>query len=172
MRFGLSDLDELPSLKEFEQLGAARRWVRTRELLHIEPKTRLLLNRRGCVPESGGFSGSNCEWVDAAVPPASPCRRIRYTTALQKESPESDDPEADVTPTRGEGGKRSKLEPFMLERLQKIIARAGIASRRHSEEPIRSGQARVNGVSCHRTRRQSRSGTGSRGSRRQGCQYF
>jgi len=35
--------------------------------------------------------------------------------------------------------------PPMLERLQKIIARAGIASRRHAEELIRSGQVRVNG---------------------------
>jgi 23S rRNA pseudouridine2605 synthase len=34
----------------------------------------------------------------------------------------------------------------MLERLQKIIARAGIASRRHAEVLIRSGQVRVNGV--------------------------
>ncbi len=33
-----------------------------------------------------------------------------------------------------------------MERLQKIIARAGIASRRHAEELIRSGQVRVNGV--------------------------
>ena len=34
----------------------------------------------------------------------------------------------------------------MLERLQKIIARAGIASRRHAEDLIRSGQVRVNGA--------------------------
>jgi 23S rRNA pseudouridine2605 synthase len=34
----------------------------------------------------------------------------------------------------------------MLERLQKIIARAGISSRRHAEELIRSGQVRVNGI--------------------------
>jgi 23S rRNA pseudouridine2605 synthase len=34
----------------------------------------------------------------------------------------------------------------MLERLQKIISRAGIASRRHAEDLIRSGQVRVNGV--------------------------
>lgn len=34
----------------------------------------------------------------------------------------------------------------MLDRLQKIIARAGIASRRHAEDLIRSGQVRVNGV--------------------------
>jgi len=34
----------------------------------------------------------------------------------------------------------------MLERLQKIISRAGITSRRHAEELILSGQVRVNGV--------------------------
>ena len=34
----------------------------------------------------------------------------------------------------------------MQERLQKIISRAGISSRRHAEELIRSGQVRVNGV--------------------------
>src|SRR5881296_2463303 len=33
----------------------------------------------------------------------------------------------------------------MQERLQKIIARAGIASRRHAEKLILSGQVRVNG---------------------------
>jgi 23S rRNA pseudouridine2605 synthase len=33
----------------------------------------------------------------------------------------------------------------MLERLQKIIARAGIASRRHAEQLLLSGQVRVNG---------------------------
>src|SRR5215831_14348794 len=33
----------------------------------------------------------------------------------------------------------------MRERLQKIIARAGIASRRHAEQLILSGQVRVNG---------------------------
>jgi 23S rRNA pseudouridine2605 synthase len=33
----------------------------------------------------------------------------------------------------------------MLERLQKIIARAGIASRRHAEQLILSGQVKVNG---------------------------
>ncbi len=35
--------------------------------------------------------------------------------------------------------------PSMLERLQKIISRAGIASRRHAEQLIESGQVRVNG---------------------------
>src|SRR6185295_18142793 len=35
---------------------------------------------------------------------------------------------------------------IVQERLQKIIARAGIASRRHAEELIRGGQVRVSGV--------------------------
>ncbi len=38
-----------------------------------------------------------------------------------------------------------KTREKMQERLQKIIARAGIASRRHAELLIRSGQVRVNG---------------------------
>src|SRR5882672_4079708 len=33
----------------------------------------------------------------------------------------------------------------MQERLQKIIARAGVASRRHAEQLITSGQVKVNG---------------------------
>src|SRR5713101_2407915 len=37
----------------------------------------------------------------------------------------------------------------MQERLQKIIARAGIASRRHAEQLILSGQVRVNGQVVH-----------------------
>src|ERR1700680_3930497 len=36
-------------------------------------------------------------------------------------------------------------KPTMQERLQKIIARAGIDSRRHAEQLILSGQVRVNG---------------------------
>jgi 23S rRNA pseudouridine2605 synthase len=39
----------------------------------------------------------------------------------------------------------SKESTLMLERLQKIIARAGIASRRHAEQLILSGQVLVNG---------------------------
>jgi 16S rRNA U516 pseudouridylate synthase RsuA-like enzyme len=38
-----------------------------------------------------------------------------------------------------------KTRHYMEERLQKIIARAGIASRRHAEQLILSGQVRVNG---------------------------
>src|SRR2546428_10977809 len=40
---------------------------------------------------------------------------------------------------------RKRQTRKMQERLQKIIARAGIASRRHAELLIASGQVRVNG---------------------------
>jgi 23S rRNA pseudouridine2605 synthase len=43
-------------------------------------------------------------------------------------------------------GRERFVAHTMLERLQKIISRAGISSRRHAEELIRSGQVRVNGV--------------------------
>ena len=33
-----------------------------------------------------------------------------------------------------------------MERLQKIIAQSGIASRRHAEELIKSGRVKVNGT--------------------------
>jgi 23S rRNA pseudouridine2605 synthase len=54
---------------------------------------------------------------------------------------------------RGTGAKRHEAdrlkhdptEPVVLERLQKIISRAGIASRRRAEDLIVSGQVEVNG---------------------------
>jgi 23S rRNA pseudouridine2605 synthase len=47
-----------------------------------------------------------------------------------------------VRPIRGRSREHRQS---MQERLQKIIARAGIASRRHAEQLILSGQVRVNG---------------------------
>ena len=47
--------------------------------------------------------------------------------------------------------KAVDVERFvMAERLQKPIAQAGIASRRHAEEMIKAGEVTVNGR-CHRT---------------------
>ena len=44
----------------------------------------------------------------------------------------------------------------MQERLQKLIAQAGIASRRGAEELIEAGEVTVNGDNHHRTRHESR----------------
>ena len=46
---------------------------------------------------------------------------------------------------RGFPVRECRRDEEMQERLQKIIARAGIASRRHAEQLILSGQVRVNG---------------------------
>lgn len=55
-------------------------------------------------------------------------------------------PEAIASCQTDSRGTSSLADHLMLERLQKIISRAGIASRRHAEELILSGQVRVNGV--------------------------
>src|SRR5262249_22329256 len=46
---------------------------------------------------------------------------------------------------RSAGASQTSYNAFVQERLQKIIARAGVASRRHAEQLIISGQVRVNG---------------------------
>lgn len=47
--------------------------------------------------------------------------------------------------TQGEDEPRPEAPPANLERLQKILAKAGIASRRHAEELITEGRVQVNG---------------------------
>jgi 23S rRNA pseudouridine2605 synthase len=47
--------------------------------------------------------------------------------------------------TNGEMRPPAKLAPVNLERLQKILSQAGIASRRHAEEMIVAGRVMVNG---------------------------
>ena len=72
-----------------------------------------------------------------------------------QETQEPQEPQETIQPRQPPSLKRNpsstprrKALPrkLMQERLQKIIARAGIASRRHAEDLIRSGQVRVNGV--------------------------
>jgi len=57
------------------------------------------------------------------------------------ELPEAD---LDISEISDEGDKEPDPEP-QLERLQKILAKSGIASRRHAEELITSGRVQVNG---------------------------
>ena len=132
MRFGLSDLDELPSLKEFEQL--ARAALGSDEgIAPIEPETESL--DAADAPDAG-------DTAPAAAAPSSEGSELPKPAPIES-SPDWIRNGTEIGPHKG--GK-CFLDKFMLERLQKIIARAGIASRRHAEELIRSGQVRVNGV--------------------------
>jgi 23S rRNA pseudouridine2605 synthase len=64
-------------------------------------------------------------------------------------SSESDDSAGNLTPDGDEESAESAAEPRpepKLERLQKILAQAGIASRRHAEQLISEGRVQVNGT--------------------------
>jgi 23S rRNA pseudouridine2605 synthase len=56
-------------------------------------------------------------------------------------------PRAKVSPTRppARGQKLNEAEQLVAQRLQKVMAQAGVASRRHSEELIQAGRVTVNG---------------------------
>jgi 23S rRNA pseudouridine2605 synthase len=60
--------------------------------------------------------------------------------------PETDEPLSDEIAAKDESGfEPEPRAPAKLERLQKILAQAGIASRRHAEELITEGRVQVNG---------------------------
>lgn len=52
---------------------------------------------------------------------------------------------AAARPVRGKGRKLDAAENLAAERLQKVMAQGGVASRRHSEELIQAGRVTVNG---------------------------
>ena len=118
--------------------------------------------RAGCCPEGGNALASwkrRCKLTGRAK-----CAKLAGT--LYEEARERyrrrDSRQAELVRSRGEGregtapGTESRvgLEPGLqpgvmsedhLERLQKFLARAGVASRRQSEELIREGRVTVNG---------------------------
>ena len=65
---------------------------------------------------------------------------------LPGEEPEENTPELEPEESalQEEAAEADESEP-RLERLQKILAQAGIASRRHAEELITAGRVQVNG---------------------------
>jgi 23S rRNA pseudouridine2605 synthase len=109
------------------------------------------------------------ELTAETVPPKKPAKRkpakARASQPAPEQVPEPEpDEDADLGPDEddelegdwesgsgpGDENEREKrqaapLPPPMLERLQKIIAAAGIASRRHAEELITEGRVQVNG---------------------------
>lgn len=76
----------------------------------------------------------------------------RRTTARGPGRPQGDSPLRDERPRKGPvkvgaSGPRqlNPAEALVAERLHKVMAQAGVASRRHSEELIRAGRVTVNG---------------------------
>jgi len=68
--------------------------------------------------------------------------------APNQDEPDEDEPdedEADEDEPEAEEPASAPSQPAHLERLQKILSQAGIASRRHAEEMITEGRVQVNG---------------------------
>jgi 23S rRNA pseudouridine2605 synthase len=73
-------------------------------------------------------------------------RPTRPDAALRSTRPVQRAKGAPVQPNRGSSGPRIQSDSAHAERLHKVMAQAGLASRRHSEELIQSGRVTVNGT--------------------------
>jgi segregation and condensation protein B len=129
IQFGLKDLSELPSLKEFEEI---RRMAFADSEPAAEPRQR---NRRR----------RSRRWLNPR--PAESVARIRRSRTRGARTR--------GRRTRGGRGTRSsgrrrraafRRQLMAEERLQKILAHAGVASRRHAEQLITEGRVWVNGA--------------------------
>ena len=114
VQFGLKDLNELPTLKEFEDLR------------------RLALERAEPLGRAG--SAAAAEPARGSQGPNGANRRNRAAEAAE-----------------------ARTGPMAEERLQKILAHAGVASRRKAEELILEGRVTVNGSVVDRPGHQGRS---------------
>ena len=184
MRFGLSDLQELPSLKEFEAL--AREALGSDEGI-ATPGAGDESVLEGIVEETvhgeAQAQTENAASVEQGSDAQEKASGLSADTPAEESSPVGAEPQSEPAaeaPSRLSETRRRRLPkrlkrrnlarlwqenreyvsavPLpsfrsalltshhnMRERLQKIIARAGIASRRHAEQLILSGQVRVNG---------------------------
>ena len=130
LRFGLNDVSELPSMEEFEKLG--------------DPQADLFAAADKENPESSAehppevSEADESEPVTEAVPENSDCQRLLSATPRCR-------PTAPTPPRPTPQVRRRSRSCMPAERLQKIIAAAGIASRRKAEELITGGLVSVNG---------------------------
>ncbi|HWI64684.1 MAG TPA: pseudouridine synthase [Symbiobacteriaceae bacterium] len=77
--------------------------------------------------------------------PARPARTEGTDRPVRAERPAPRVPRAAAPARAGRGARLSEPETHVAERLHKVMAAAGVASRRHSEELIQAGRVTVNG---------------------------
>ena len=129
MRFGLRDLTELPSLEEFEKLAAG------------EMQDELFAAGEGAVADATGTPSDDGGMEQMEEDKAERSGECDRTYSIFR-------PRARQSRRTG-GRTRLPLKDRRLrmppQRLQKIIAAAGISSRRKAEELITQGRVSVNG---------------------------
>ena len=154
MQFGLDNLSELPSLKELEELSRAALGEEDNDgqetLFDDQPDSPQEDAQTGAEQDGGpeadveqrGEPEANVEQdgPEAGVgqdadPGSEPVEAEPQAQAAEPPSPTPDDGD----------GQRSERTREAFQRLQKLIAHAGIASRRRAEEMIERGQVTVNG---------------------------
>ena len=136
LRFGLKDVSELPSLEEFEKPAWRRSFPRQRRRSIAgtatgdgSPRAASLPRNRKRHPASSG----------------QPCHPERGLLAGVGDSCISFQSDRHARPPAPSRSTMYHQNWYAQERLQKIIAAAGIASRRKAEELITSGLVSVNG---------------------------
>ncbi len=115
--------------------------ARPRTVGGIDSRAYEVLEREGLLTEEGRKlrSGGDTARVKSAAP--APARAPGPKPALRAKAPARP-----LEAPRGRGRKQGAVEQeAAAERLHKVMAQAGVASRRHSEELIQAGRVTVNG---------------------------
>ncbi len=135
LRFGLKDVNDLPSMEEFEKMAGEL----AESEAEGEAQDAINLSSEAATPAEEAAP------VEAEQPSAESSEQVAATSEerahrLKKPPAEPSTARAPgMTATQEQEGERNE------QRLQKIVAAAGIASRRKAEELITSGRVQVNG---------------------------
>ncbi len=125
IQFGLKDIAELPSLKEFEEI------------------------RRMAFADTETEPAVAATAAEVTAVEATRWKRLRSRPTGGSQQPEAPGRARDSTGIRtgNTTGARAGTGGLMAEeRLQKILSQAGVASRRHAEQLIVEGRVTVNGA--------------------------
>ena len=139
LRFGLKDVNDLPSMEEFEKMAGEL----AESEAEGEAQDAVNLSSEAVTPAEDAAP------VEAEQPSAESSEEVAAASEEDATSPEEATADTEpkkpaarapgMTATQEQEGERNE------QRLQKIVAAAGIASRRKAEELITSGRVQVNG---------------------------